>query len=152
MTRFRALRVLTRWTFLAFAVTIAAPAAPRAEAAVSPIGAHSMLQVSSPPQFMHAMFAEASAMHASSIRLDVQPSIVFTSPSSPPDFTGLDEVMALSQQYHLRVVADLLSLPPWIASCRRPWGDPARCGTDDLTDYGSVISQIVAHADPVIRD
>jgi hypothetical protein len=152
MSRFRALRVLTLSTFLAFAATLTGAAAPRADAATSPIGAHSMLQVSSPPQFMQAMFAEAAAMHASSIRLDVQPSIVFASPSRPPDFSGLDEVMALSQQYHLRVVADLLSLPPWIANCQHPWGDPARCGTDDLTDYGSVISQIVAHAEPVIRD
>jgi hypothetical protein len=111
-----------------------------------------MLQVSSPPEFMEAMFAEAAEMHASSIRLDVQPSLVFTTPSSPPNFTGLDEIMALSQRYHLPVVADLLSLPPWIASCQHPWGDPARCGTDDLADYGSLIGQIVAHADPIIRD
>src|SRR5690349_5303643 len=102
MRGFRAVSVLSLCTFLAFVVTIGGPAAPGADAATSPIGAHSMLQVTSPPQFMQAMFAEAAAMHASSIRLDVQPSLVFTSPSRPPDFTGLDEVMALSQQYHLR--------------------------------------------------
>src|ERR1700760_1073590 len=107
MRRFRALRAPTMCTFLALAVAIAGPGARRAEAATSPIGAHSMLQVSSPPQFMQAIFAEAAAMHASSIRLDVQPSIVFTSPSSPPDFSGLDEVMALSQQYHLREAAEV---------------------------------------------
>src|SRR5881275_2882025 len=110
MRRFRALRVLTVCTFLAIAIAIGGTGTSPADAATSPLGAHSMLQVSSPPQFMQAMFAEAAAMHASSIRLDVQPSLVFTSPSLPPDFTGLDEIMVLSQQYHLRVVADLLSL------------------------------------------
>ncbi len=60
--------------------------------------------------------------------------------------------MALSRRYHLRVVADLLSLPPWIADCQQAGVDPARCGTDDLAGYGSFIAQIVAHADPVIRD
>ncbi len=156
MRRFHASRVLAVSALIGLALVLpgVCPSAARAAtpAATSPIGVHSMLQVSAPPAFMRAMFAEAAALHASSIRLDVQPSIVFTSPSSPPDFSGLDEVMALSQQYHLRVIADLLSLPPWIADCQQPTADPARCGTDDLTDYGSVIGQIVAHADPVIRD
>src|SRR5689334_20351368 len=70
-----------------------------ARAAESPIGAHSMLQLSSPLPFMQAMFAEAAAMHASSIRLDVAPALVYHDPLQPPDFTGLDEVVALANAY-----------------------------------------------------
>jgi hypothetical protein len=124
------------------------------EAAQNPIGAHSMLQLNDPYSFMQDMFAEAAGLHASAIRLDVAPALVFTQPSQPPDFSGLDEVMALSQQYHLRVVADLFTIPPWIANCQTAAAqlNPARCGTNNLAAYGSEISQIVAHADPVIRD
>jgi hypothetical protein len=125
-----------------------------AVAAASPIGAHSMLQLNSPYSFKQAMFAEAAGMHASAIRLDVAPSMVFPDGSTRADFGGLDEVMALSEQYHLRVVADLFTVPTWMADCQAPT-DPfhmARCGTADLADYRAVIGLIVAHADPVIRD
>jgi hypothetical protein len=125
-----------------------------ADAAGSPIGAHSMLQLNSPYSFMQAMFAQAAGMHASAIRLDVAPALVFTGQSQPPDFSGLDEVMALSAQYSVPVVADLFTIPWWIADCQVPT-DPSgmtRCGTDDLAAYGSLITQIVAHADPVILD
>jgi hypothetical protein len=62
--------------------------------------------------------------------------------------------MALSQQYHLPVVADLFTIPSWIADCQVPTASSGavRCGTDDLGDYRSLITQIVDHADPVIRD
>jgi hypothetical protein len=123
-------------------------------AASSPIGAHSMLQLNDPDSFMQAMFAEAAGMHASSIRLDVAPSLVFTSPGGHPDFTGLDEVMALAQQYNLQVVADLNTIPWWISNCQSSTdlAGMTLCGTDDVSDYGSMISQIVAHSDAVIHD
>ena len=125
-----------------------------ATAAVSPIGAHSMLQLDDPPSFMQAMFAEAAGMGASSIRLDVAPVLVFPDSTSDPDFSGLDEVMALAGQYRLRVIADLMTIPPQLADLppSTPPSDAARCATDDLQAYGSLISQIVTHADPVIRD
>ena len=82
-----------------------------ARAAESPIGAHSMLQLNSPYPFMQSMFEEAAAMHASAIRLDVAPALVFHDPLQPPDFTGLDEVVSLASTYHLRVVADLTTIP-----------------------------------------
>lgn len=116
------------------------------------IGDHSMLQLNSPYGFMQDMFAEAAGMHAAAIRLDVAPALVFTEPSKPPDFSGLDHVMALAEHYHLRVVGDLFTIPRWIAACQTPTPDPTRCGTDDLSDYRSMIAQIVAHSDPVIRD
>ena len=113
-----------------------------------------MLQLNDPLPLMQAMFAQAAGVGASSIRLDVAPALIFTSPTQPPDFSGLDEIMALSQEYQLPVVGDLFTIPYWIADCATPT-DPvtaARCPTDDLTDYGAEISQIVSHANPVIQD
>ena len=139
-------------TVLAISVALAGAGARPAHAAVDPIGAHSMLQIDDPPSFMQAMFAQAAAMHAAAIRLDVAPALIFTSPSQPPDFSGLDEVVALAQTYHLQVVADLLTIPTWMAQCATPTSTPSRCATGDLPAYGSVIAQIVRRADPVIRD
>jgi hypothetical protein len=150
----RGVGLVAAGVFLVCNLALADVRAGVAVGAAEPIGAHSMLQLSSPHSFMQAMFAEAAGMHASAIRLDVAPALVFTDPSASPDFSGLDEVMALSQQYHLRVIGDLFTIPWWIAACATPGdiSDTHRCGTNDLADYQSVITQIVAHADPVIRD
>ena len=125
-----------------------------ARAAESPIGAHSMLQLNSPYPFMQSMFEEAAAMHASAIRLDVAPALVFHDPLQPPDFTGLDEVVALANAYHLRVVADLTTIPWWISACATPRdiSQMTLCGTDDLADYRAEITEIVRRADPAIHD
>jgi hypothetical protein len=125
-----------------------------ARAAESPIGAHSMLQLNSPYPFMQAMFAQAAAMHASTIRLDVAPALVFHDPLQQPDFSGLDEVAALANAYHLRVVGDLTTIPWWISACATPRdiSQMTLCGTDDLADYGAEITAIVRRADPAIRD
>ena len=112
-----------------------------------------MLYLNSPVRFMRTMFAEAAALHASDIRLDVAPALIFPAPDSAPDFSGLDAVMSLAQQYHLRVLADLITVPGWMSSCPGP--DPqaaARCPPDDRAAYGAMIARIVAHADPVITD
>jgi hypothetical protein len=128
--------------------------ASAARAAESPIGAHSMLQLNSPYPFMQTMFAQAAAMHASTIRLDVAPALVFHDPSQPPDFTGLDEVVALANAYHLRVVGDLTTIPWWISACATPRDISAMtlCGTDDLADYRTEVTEIVRRADPGIHD
>jgi hypothetical protein len=138
---------------LACGLTLIAAHPSPAAAAANPIGAHSMLQLNSPYSFMQTMFAEAVRMHASAIRLDVAPALIFPSQSGPPDFSGLDEVTALSQQYHLRVLADLFTIPPWLAGCTAAGAvAQSRCAPGDDAEYGSLISQIVTHADPVIRD
>ena len=125
-----------------------------ARASESPIGAHSMLQLNSPYSFMQTMFAEAAAMHVSAIRLDVAPALVFHDPLQPPDFTGLDEVVALANAYHLRVVGDMTTIPWWISACATPRdiSQMTLCGTDDLADYRAEITAIVRRADPAIHD
>ena len=110
-------RMAAALVLCAGAMAMLAPVAARAEA---PIGAHAMLQLSNPPSFMEAMFREAAAMHASTLRMDIAPSIVFGDSSGTPDFSGLDEVLALAQKYHLRVVGDLFTIPAWIANCQVP--------------------------------
>src|SRR5947209_3402457 len=77
---------------MALCLALLGASAGAARAAESPIGAHSMLQLNSPYPYMQTVFAKAAAMHASAIRLDVAPALVFHDPLRPPDFTGLDEV------------------------------------------------------------
>lgn len=127
---------------------------PAAATTGNPIGVHSMLQLDDPPSFMEAMFAQAAALHASAIRLDVAPGLIFPSPTARPDFTGLDEVVSLSERYQLPVLADLVSLPWWIASCpdASSQADMPHCATDDLAGYAAVIARIVRRAAPVIQD
>jgi polysaccharide biosynthesis protein PslG len=145
--------VLAVTATLGVTASVGVAALPAAAAAQAPVGVHSMLQLNDPPSFMQAMFAQAAAMHASAIRLDVAPALIFDGgPSAPPDFSGLDEVMSLAQTYGLRVVADLMTIPPWMANCAVPNDDPSRCATGDLAGYGSVVGQIVSRADRVIRD
>ncbi len=121
---------------------------------VNPIGIHSMLQLRDPPSFMEAMFAEAVAVHAPALRLDVSPSEVFTAPLAEPDYTGLDEVVALAREYHIRVVADLSTIPWWLAACTGITNVYAltRCATDDLPGWASVLGQIVTRANGAIAD
>ncbi|HEX4672829.1 MAG TPA: choice-of-anchor D domain-containing protein [Solirubrobacteraceae bacterium] len=135
-------------------VVLLGSGAGAARAAETPIGAHSMLQLNSPFEFMRTMFAEAAAMHAATIRLDVAPALVFHDPLQPPDFSGLDEVVALANAYHLRVVGNLTTIPWWISACETPRdiSQMTLCGTDDLADYRAEITAIVRRADPAIRD
>ncbi|MGB9184624.1 MAG: choice-of-anchor D domain-containing protein [Solirubrobacteraceae bacterium] len=135
----------------ALASTGAYPASAQAD--FNPIGVHSMLEVNSSYGLMQTMFSEAANLHAGAIRVDLAPALIFPDRPTDPDYGGLDEIMGLAQQYHLRVVADLFTVPSWLASC--PPGSQsvvARCGSDDLSGYASVVSQIVTHADAVIHD
>ncbi|HET9105430.1 MAG TPA: choice-of-anchor D domain-containing protein [Solirubrobacteraceae bacterium] len=136
---------------LACAVTPAAAADPGP--GESPVGVHSMLYLDTPAGFMRTMFAQAAALHASDIRLDVAPALIFPTATGTPDFSGLDMVMSLAREYRLRVLADLITVPSWMSSCPGP--DPelaARCPPDDRAAYGAMIARIVRHADPVITD
>ena len=132
----------------------AAGRSPALAAGESPIGAHSMLQLDDPLSFMQAMFEQAVAMNASSIRVDVAPALIFGNLARAQDYSGLDELVGLARQYHLHVVADLVTIPWWLADCQTPTPTAAmdRCGTDQLSEYQSLIGQIVSHADPVIQD
>jgi len=128
---------------------------PRVDApAPSPIGVHSMLYLTTPFGAKQAMFQEAAAVGASTIRLDVELSAVFPDPSGPPDWTGVNEYMRLAHQYHLHVLADLLATPWYLADC--PVGTASTvtylCPPADPDAWGRDAGAIAAHTRGVIDD
>lgn len=131
--------------------TTTPPPAPPVRA--SQLGAHSMLYVTTPYPFKQVMFAEAAALGASEIRVDVDLSGIFPTPGAT-DWTGLDDYIQLARQYGLRVLADITATPLWLANC--PAGVPPsggyRCGTDRAALYGALVGKVVAHAAGAIRD
>ena len=90
-------------------------------ASLSPIGVHSMLYLTHPYGAKRAMFREAAAVGASTIRVDVELSAIFPAPPAAPDWSGVDQYMALARIYHLRVLADLTATPNTASSppCNR---------------------------------
>lgn len=118
----------------------------------SPIGVHSMLYLTHPFAFKVAMFSQAAALGASTIRVDVELSGVFPSPTGPPDWSGLDQYMWLAHRYHLRVLADLLATPWYLADC--PAGVPAdrsyTCPPANPRAWARQAGMIAAHARGVI--
>ena len=156
-------------------------AGPRPE---SPIGAHSMLYLNTPFGAKQAMFAQAAAMGASEIRLDVELSAVFPKAAQPPqqetigglpgllgpdplarppaeneaspepDWSELDQYMELAREYHLRVLADLMSTPSYMADC--PPGTPVEnfylCPPKDPHAWGEEAGEIALHTRGVIDD
>jgi hypothetical protein len=117
--------------------TAPAKAGPRQN---DPIGVHSMLYLDTPFGGKEAMFEEAAAVGASTIRVDIALSSVFPNAGGPADWTGVDQYMTLARRYHLSVLADLLATPWYLASCpagtsflmtyRCPPFDPAAWGRD----------------------
>lgn len=111
------------------------------------LGAHSELYLETPLRIKRALFAQAAAMGASQIRLDIELSAVFPgwannlarhplrtvghlllglsaggasalSPTqAPADWSGVDQYMSLARRYHLHVLADLTSTPNYMAHC-----------------------------------
>ncbi len=59
----------------------------------NPIGVHSMRYLTHPLSAKQAMFEEASAVGASTIRLDIELSGVFPDPMGPADWSGVDQYM-----------------------------------------------------------
>ena len=149
-----------RWLLLAAAAILglaapagAAPASGRGDLGSrfgsSPIGAHSMLYLNTPFSAMKAMFAQASEMGASDIRVNIEVSSVFPGPGRPrhrrtpltplqrrtpplqlsgqnrsrplahPQWDGVDRYLRLARAYHLQVLAVLTSTPAWMAQCPR---------------------------------
>ena len=76
-----------------------AAAARTAHAALaeSPIGVHSMLYLTHPFGAKRAMFREAAAVGASTIRVDVELSAIFPAPPGAPDWSGVEQYMTLAR-------------------------------------------------------
>ena len=141
-------------SLLAFVVVgvLGTPAAHAVER--SPIGVHSMLYLTHPFGAKRAMFGEAAAVGASTIRVDVELPAIFPAPPAAPDWSGVDEYMALARSYHLRVLADLTGTPWYMADC--PAGTPFDatylCPPFDARAWGQQAGAVAAHTRGVIDD
>jgi hypothetical protein len=131
----------------------AIPAAAAA-AGENPIGVHSMLYLTHPFSAKQAMFQEAAAVGASTIRLDIELSAVFPNPDGTPNWSGIDQYMLLAELYHLRVLADLLAPPFYEDDC--PPGTATNqaylCPPSDLSLWSRQVGMIAAHTRAVIDE
>ena len=118
------------------------------------LGVHSMLYLDHPFSAKEAMFREAAALGASTIRLDISLSGVFPEPNAPPDWSGVNQYMLLARRYHLEVLADLQATPYYMVAC--PSGTPDDetyiCPPSDPEQWGDLAGQIAAHTRGVIDD
>lgn len=113
------------FSLLVGATLVAPPAASAATVSWRPdtqYASHSMVYVNSSYAFKRAMFEHAAASGASSIRLDLALTGVFGVDSRRPDWSGVDEITALSREFRLRVTAVILSTPWYLTNC--PAGTP----------------------------
>jgi hypothetical protein len=128
-------------------------AAPSAAASGFSIGAHSMLYVTDPFGAEQAMFGQAAAVGASTIRLDIALANVFPTPTGPPDWSGIDQYMFLAREYHLGVLADLLATPPYLAACPTdtPPSSVLLCPPADPSAWARDAGRIAAYTRGVIN-
>jgi hypothetical protein len=85
----------------------------------SAVASHAMLYLDSPPGFREAMFREAAATGATSIRVDVPIPTVVRGPSGERSWSELEDVERLARKYDLDVVGLLYGTPWWMAQCPR---------------------------------
>src|SRR5512144_555204 len=67
----------------------------------SAIASHAMLYLDSPPAFREAMFREAAATGATSIRVDVFVPLIATDPLGTRSWSELDDIARLARLYRL---------------------------------------------------
>jgi hypothetical protein len=85
----------------------------------SAIASHAMLYLDSPPGFREAMFREAAATGATSIRVDVPVPAIVRGPSGERSWAEIEDVERLARKYDLDVVGLLYGTPWWMAQCPR---------------------------------
>jgi hypothetical protein len=147
-------RRCVRVSLLAIAVVCVLSTQEAQAAGPSPIGVHSMLYLTHPFGAKRAMFREAAAVGASTIRVDVELSAIFPAPPAAPDWSGVDQYMALARTYHLRVLADLTGTPWYLADCPAGTTFDATylCPPADDRAWGREAGAVAAHTRGVIDD
>ena len=135
--------------------SVLAAAAPSASALTnSPYAIHSMLQLGSPYVLKQEMFAHAAAAGASEIRVDVSLGELSDPFVSSAMWSAADDYAHLSEQYGIRVLADLSALnDPQLQTCQ-PGADPRTglCGVTNLPAYYAEVSALVQHVRGAIDD
>ncbi len=122
----------------------------------SPISAHAMIHTCCTPSAMkERVFSEAKELGAGYIRVDVEMNSIFEGPggskSPTPDWSGLDEMVALSKTYELPVLAILLAPPKFTSACPERWPNSSHCAAADTAEFGALAGQIAEHAAGTIR-
>jgi hypothetical protein len=139
---------------LGLLVALGALAMP-APAQASPISAHAMVHSCCTPSPMkERIFAEAKSVGASYIRVDVELDAIFGdvggAKRDEADWSGLDEVVALSRRHRLPVLGILLAPPGYVSSCPERWPDTRLCPVADTEEYGRLAGEVAKHAAPAI--
>jgi hypothetical protein len=139
------------FVLLLLAVSTPARAAQRAD---TPYGIHSMVYVNAPMSFKEAMFREAAAAGASSIRVDISMTAVVLGPNGERDWAPLDEYLRLARRYRLQVVGVLLATPWWLTDCPQatPDDESYKCAASRPEEWGGYAGEIAARARGVIDD
>src|SRR5215212_6203290 len=116
----------------------------------TPYALHSMVYSASPYGFKRAMFAEAAASGASGIRLDLQINAVFDKPEA--DWAQIDEIVALSREFRIRVTGIFTGTPGWLARCAAdtPSERVGYCPPSDTGRYAELIGAVVRRTRPHI--
>ena len=140
----RVVRVNLRLAVALGALVIASPAH------AAPVSAHAMVHSCCTASAMkERIFSETKDLGAEYIRVDIEMNAIFEaqdgSKSDTPDWSGLDEITALSKKYNLPVLAILLAPPRFTSACpEKP--DPSRCAAADTAEFGALAGQIAQHA------
>jgi hypothetical protein len=113
----------------------------------SPYAVHSMVYSTSPYGFKRAMFAEAAASGASSIRLDLVLGAVFAGGADEPAWDQVDEIVALSREFRIRVTAVVLDTPWWLADCAPDvaFERVGSCAPKSDETYADLVGRLAAH-------
>jgi hypothetical protein len=122
----------------------------------APISAHAMVSTCCMDDAMkERIFAEADAMGAEYIRVDVEMSAIFEGPGGAkrdePDWSHLDDLLELAGKHNVKVLGVLLATPAYLSTCPERWPDAGRCGAADATEYGRLAGEIAGHAKKTIR-
>ncbi|MBN1530516.1 MAG: hypothetical protein JW895_15745 [Thermoleophilaceae bacterium] len=94
-----------------------------------------------PHQQKERVFAEAKAMGASSIRLDIELHAVFRRYDrwDLRDWSGIDDVVALSRRYGIPITAVLTGVPNFLSACQ---DRSERCPPSSYHAYGNYVGEV----------
>ncbi len=117
-----------------------------AQQPANPYGAHSMVYAYSMPLAQKEQaFAQAKAMGASQIRLDLEMPYIFTRwhGNVRREWSGVDQVRTLSRRYDLPVLAVLTGVPTYLSACSDR--EATRCAAADPAAYGELAGVVARH-------
>jgi len=122
----------------------------------APVSAHAMVHTCCMGDAMkERIFAEADAVGAEYIRVDVELSAIFEGPGGAkrdePDWSRLDDLLELAGKHDVKVLGVLLATPAYVSSCPERWPDAGRCPAADTEEYGRMAGEVAEHAKDSIR-